>query len=75
MKNYICQSIKIYGPDFISHNIHNFLHLSDCVKLYGSLDNFSAFPFENYMQQLKKRFVNLLCLYNKSYIVCLRKVI
>lgn len=55
MKHFICQTIKIYGPDFISHNIHNFLHLSDCVKLYGSLDNFSAFPFENYMQQLKKK--------------------
>jgi len=53
MKQFICQSIKIYGPDFVSQNIHNFLHLSDCVKLYGSLDNFSTFPFENYMQ-LKK---------------------
>jgi hypothetical protein len=55
MKHFICQSIKIYGPDFVSHNIHNFLHLSDCVKLYGSLDNFSAFPFENFMQKLKKK--------------------
>lgn len=62
MKHFICQSIEIYCPDFVSHNIHNFLHLSDCVKLYGSLDNCSAFPFENYMQKLKKKFVNLLCL-------------
>jgi len=30
------------------------LHLSDCVRLFGSLDNFSAFPFENFMQKLKK---------------------
>lgn len=55
MKHFICQSIKIYGPDFVSYDIHNFLHLSDCVKLYGSLDNFSVFPFENYLQQLKKK--------------------
>ncbi|KYM99412.1 hypothetical protein ALC62_09843, partial [Cyphomyrmex costatus] len=55
MKHFVCQSIKIYGPDFVSHNIHNFLHLSECVTLYGSLDNFSAFPFENYMQYLKKK--------------------
>lgn len=55
IKHFICQSIKIYGPDFVSHNIHNFLHLCDCVKLYGSLDNCSAFPFENFMQQLKKK--------------------
>lgn len=55
MKHFICQSIKIYGPDFVSYNIHNFLHLSDCINLFGSLDNFSAFPFENYMQQLKRK--------------------
>jgi len=54
MKHFITNSIQIYGPDFISHNIHNFLHLSDCVRLFGSLDNFSAFPFENFMQKLKK---------------------
>lgn len=54
MKHFINNSILIYGPDFISHNIHNFLHLSDCVRLFGSLDNFSAFPFENFMQKLKK---------------------
>lgn len=55
MKHFVCQSIKIYGSDFVSHNIHNFSHLSECVKLYGSLDNFSAFPFENFMQYLKKK--------------------
>jgi len=54
MKHFIINSIQIYGPDFISHNIHNFLHLSDCVRLFDSLDNFSAFPFENFMQKLKK---------------------
>lgn len=54
IKYFIKNSIKIYGPDFISHNIHNLLHLSDCVRLFGSLDEFSAFPFENYMQKLKK---------------------
>lgn len=50
-----CLPIKIYHPDFVSHNIHNFLHLSDCVKLYGSLDKFSAFLFENFIQYLKKK--------------------
>jgi len=39
MKHFIINSIQIYGPDFISHNIHSFLHLSDCVRLFGSLDN------------------------------------
>lgn len=54
MKHFIINSIQIYGPDFISFNIHSYLHLSDCVRLFGSLDNFSAFPFENFMQKLKK---------------------
>lgn len=54
MKCFIKNSIKIYGPDFISHNIHSLLYLCDCVRLFGSLDEFSAFPFENYMQKLKK---------------------
>ncbi|KYN17532.1 hypothetical protein ALC57_10181 [Trachymyrmex cornetzi] len=40
MKHFVCQTIKIYGSDFVSHNIHNFLHLSKCVTLYDSLDNF-----------------------------------
>lgn len=75
MEHFICQSIKINGPDFVSHNIHNLLHLSDCVKLYGALDNFSAFPFENYMQQLKKKFANQLNLCNKLFIVQLRNII
>jgi len=54
IKYFIKNLIKIYGSDFISHNIHSLLHLSDCVRLFGSLDEFSAFAFENYMQKLKK---------------------
>lgn len=55
LKHFIINSQKLYGPAFISHNIHNFVHLSDCVRLFGSLDNFSAFIFENYMQYLKNK--------------------
>ncbi|CAG9825741.1 unnamed protein product [Phaedon cochleariae] len=38
----------------MSHNIHNMLHISDDVENIGVLDMFSAFPFENKLQQLKK---------------------
>lgn len=38
----------------MSHNVHNLVHLVDNLKRFGSLDNFSAFKFENYMQVLKK---------------------
>nr|CAI5827680.1 unnamed protein product [Callosobruchus analis] len=36
-----CQ--RIYGSGFISHNVHNLLHLVDCVRKFGEVGNFSAF--------------------------------
>lgn len=54
-KHFIKISEKLYGSSFISHSIHNLLHLSDCVRLFGPLDNFSAFEFKNYLQTLKKK--------------------
>ncbi|KAF0688557.1 Uncharacterized protein FWK35_00038081, partial [Aphis craccivora] len=51
---FILQFQEIYGIDNVSHNIHNLLHLTDDVKKYGALDEFSAFRFENYMSSLKK---------------------
>lgn len=44
----------IYSKEFMVHNIHNLLHLCDDVRKFGPLDNFSNFPFENYLGQLKK---------------------
>lgn len=48
---------KLYGKQFISHNIHGLLHITDDYNQYGSLC--SCFPFENYLQFLKKRLENL----------------
>lgn len=59
--HFIKNSIQLYGQDFVSHNVHNLLHITDCVRLYGELDNFSAFPFENYMSQLKKKIRKAQC--------------
>lgn len=44
----------LYGEQFISHNVHNLLHLTNDVRKHGCLDNFSAFPFENFLGSLKK---------------------
>ncbi|XP_055684793.1 uncharacterized protein LOC129790961 isoform X1 [Lutzomyia longipalpis] len=46
---------KMYGVDQVVYNVHNLLHLTDCVHEYGVLENFSAFPFENFLQILKKK--------------------
>lgn len=51
MENYAI----IYGKKYVSHNVHNLLHLSKDVKKIGPLDNFSAFKYENYMQKLKSK--------------------
>lgn len=35
------------------YNVHSLLHIVDDVKLYGNLDNYSAFPFESFMFKIK----------------------
>ncbi|XP_076546679.1 uncharacterized protein LOC117610679 isoform X1 [Osmia lignaria lignaria] len=45
----------LYGRQHISYNVHNLIHLCSYVKLWGELDKFSAFKFENYMQKIKSR--------------------
>lgn len=45
---------KIYGKYSVTYIIHVLLHLTFFVRLYGSLDSFSAYKFENFMQRLKK---------------------
>lgn len=45
---------KIYGAEYMSHNLHNLLHICSNVQKYGPVDEFSAFRFENYMLQIKK---------------------
>ncbi|KAK5647965.1 hypothetical protein RI129_002857 [Pyrocoelia pectoralis] len=44
----------LYGKQNVSHNIHNLIHIVNDAKRFGILDNFSAFPYENYLQRLKK---------------------
>ncbi|XP_011859938.1 PREDICTED: uncharacterized protein LOC105557334 [Vollenhovia emeryi] len=42
---------NIYDDKYMSHNVYNLLHLSNDALSFGSLDNFSCFKFENYMQK------------------------
>lgn len=46
---------KEFGKHLISHNIHGLLHITDDFKRHGTLDSFSAFPFENFLFILKKK--------------------
>lgn len=54
MQYFVKTFIILYGKGNVSHNVHNLLHICDDVMRFGSLDQYSAFPFENYLQSLKK---------------------
>lgn len=47
------QYIDLYGIDAIGSNVHGLCHLVDEVKRFGSLDTFSAYPFENALYKIK----------------------
>lgn len=46
---------KLYPTCNITYNIHSLLHICDDVTIYGNLDSYSAFKFENYLQMIKKK--------------------
>lgn len=37
----------------LSHNFHSLIHLSNHYITHGPLDSCSAFPFKNYIKELK----------------------
>lgn len=43
---------ELYGDQFISFNLHLLIHLPKLVYLFGPLDFFSCFKFENHLQKL-----------------------
>ncbi|XP_076647790.1 uncharacterized protein LOC143356191 [Halictus rubicundus] len=45
---------KFYGPTFNSSNVHGLLHLANDVRRFGTLDSFSAFPYESNMSIFRK---------------------
>nr|CAI5857694.1 unnamed protein product [Callosobruchus analis] len=46
---FVTHAKKLYGYEFVIYNVHLPYHLSTDVEKYGALDNFAAFPFENYL--------------------------
>lgn len=44
---------KLYGQEFLIYNVHILCHLANDVQIYGPLDLFSCFSFENYLSQIK----------------------
>jgi len=54
LKHFVLSSKLIYGPQILSHNFHNLLHITDDARKYGNLNLFSNFSSENYLQKIKK---------------------
>ena len=50
---FVQQFSELYGANQIVYNVHCLTHLVDDVRRFGCLDSISAFPFENYLGQLK----------------------
>jgi CRISPR/Cas system-associated protein Csx1 len=54
LKHYVKSFKILYGEHNISHNIHNLIHLCDDVRIHGTLNLFSVFKYENFLQEIKK---------------------
>lgn len=55
LKYFVKRGCELYGEEFAVYNVHGLLHIADDVIKFGCLDNCSAWRFENYMKQLKKK--------------------
>ena len=55
LEYFVWNAYQYYGPLFTVYNEHGLIHLPDDVELSGqSLDELSAFQFENYLGWLKR---------------------
>ena len=50
---FVNEAKDIYGLDFLVYNVHGLTHIASDVKIFGPLDSYSAFPFENFLRHLK----------------------
>lgn len=54
LQTFVIHFYQVYGDDMAVYNVHCLVHLANEAKKFGSLDNISAFPFENFLSKLKK---------------------
>lgn len=55
IEHFLLQLEDLFNVDAYTFNAHCLLHLFHFVRLYGPLDNFSSFRFENFLRLLKRR--------------------
>jgi hypothetical protein len=54
LNTFVQQLKNLYGKESLVYNMHSVMHIIDDVRLFGALDNVSAFPFENTLGKLKR---------------------
>ena len=54
LQYFVKEFATLYGQENLSYNVHGLLHLPDDVQRFGPLDDFSAFPYENSLGNMKK---------------------
>ena len=55
LQRFLLQMSTLFHQSEYTFNAHIVSHLPEFVDMYGPVDNFSAFPIENYLYVLKKR--------------------
>jgi hypothetical protein len=53
-EGFITDYKRIYGPEFITSNVHNLEHIVDDVTRFGVLFSISTYPFENNLYSIKR---------------------
>jgi hypothetical protein len=67
LKDMACIIESTYGPEFITSNIHLALHIPDCCRDYGPINNFWLFPFERlngYIGKMTIRYLKYIAFLN-----------
>jgi len=51
---FVSHAPDFYGETFNVYNVHSLIHITDDLTESKSLNDMNAFPFENYLQKMKK---------------------
>ena len=55
LKYFVSHCERLYGETFVVYNVHSLMHVADdAIYFDSSLDDISAFRYENYLQVLKR---------------------
>jgi hypothetical protein len=68
LKRFVIEYSSHYGEEYVGYNVYDLIHICDFVLIHGTLDSFSAFKFENYLQFIKN-LVKILNIPFKMYII------